>query len=162
MLLLPPPILLLPPPILLFPPTEELLLVSPSSLQSSPSSSSFPLPKRPETTRTPSLSSSNMTHSRVGLGRIVERHARVRALARAHLSSASPWGKVPRAMVLPAHFVSKVSGWNEIRDGWGDGWWFWRRLMARRRCYRRHVGGAIIMPLLLCGKRMGRARRGAE
>jgi len=49
-----------------------------------------------------------MTHSRVGLGRIVERHARVKALARAHLSSASPFWKVPRAMVLPAHY--NVSG----------------------------------------------------
>eukprot|EP00580_Thalassiosira_gravida_P007581 CAMPEP_0201641116 /NCGR_PEP_ID=MMETSP0493-20130528/23381_1 /ASSEMBLY_ACC=CAM_ASM_000838 /TAXON_ID=420259 /ORGANISM="Thalassiosira gravida, Strain GMp14c1" /LENGTH=50 /DNA_ID=CAMNT_0048114961 /DNA_START=12 /DNA_END=164 /DNA_ORIENTATION=- len=44
-----------------------------------------------------------MTHSLVGLGRIVERHARVKALARAHFSSASAWGKVPRAIVFPAH-----------------------------------------------------------
>lgn len=34
---------------------------------------------------------------------MVERHARVNALARAHFSSASEWGNVPRAMVLPAH-----------------------------------------------------------
>jgi len=45
-----------------------------------------------------------MTHSRVGFGRIVERQALVRAFARAHFSSASAEGKVPRAMVLPAHY----------------------------------------------------------
>jgi len=46
-----------------------------------------------------------MTHSRVGFGRIVDRQALVRALARAHFSSASPEGKVPRAIVLPAHYI---------------------------------------------------------
>ena len=45
-----------------------------------------------------------MTHSRVGFGRIVERQALVRAFARAHFSSASADGKVPRAIVLPAHY----------------------------------------------------------
>lgn len=95
-----------PPIMLLFPPAAwGIFFPPPSSLPSSPSSSSFPLPKRPETTRTPKRSSSNITHSRVGLGRIVERHARVKALALAHLSSASPCGKVPRAMVLPAHYI---------------------------------------------------------
>jgi hypothetical protein len=34
---------------------------------------------------------------------MVERHALVRAFARAHFSSASEAGKVPNAIVLPAH-----------------------------------------------------------
>jgi len=45
-----------------------------------------------------------MTHSRLGLGLIVDLHALVSALALAHFSSASPEGKVPNAMVLPAHY----------------------------------------------------------
>ena len=45
-----------------------------------------------------------MTHSRVGFGRIVERQALVSAFARAHFSSASVEGNVPRAIVLPAHY----------------------------------------------------------
>ena len=70
-----------------------------------PSSPSSPAlrPKRPLTTRTPRRSSSSMTHSRLGLGRMEERQARVNALALAHFSSASAAGKVPKAMVLPAH-----------------------------------------------------------
>ena len=63
------------------------------------------LPNRPLTFRTWSLSNSNMTHSRVGFGRMVERHVRVKAFARAHLSSASSGGNVPRAIVFPAHCV---------------------------------------------------------
>ena len=56
-----------------------------------------------ENVRTCNLSNSNITHSLLGLGRMVDLQARVRALARAHFSSASAEGKVPRAMVLPAH-----------------------------------------------------------
>lgn len=44
-----------------------------------------------------------MTQSRLGLGRIVERQALVNAFALAHFSSASLAGKVPKAMVFPAH-----------------------------------------------------------
>jgi hypothetical protein len=47
-----------------------------------------------------------MTHSRVGLGRIVDRHALVRAFALAHFSSASATEKVPSAIVFPAHYVN--------------------------------------------------------
>jgi hypothetical protein len=45
-----------------------------------------------------------MTQSLVGLGRIVERQALVKAFARAHFSSASEEGKVPNAIVFPAHW----------------------------------------------------------
>ena len=37
---------------------------------------------------------------------MVERHARVNALARAHFSSASSRENVPKAMVLPAHYYT--------------------------------------------------------
>ena len=75
-------------------------------------SSSSPafLPNLPLTTRTPRRSSSVMTHSRVGFGRIVDRQALVRAFARAHFSSASEEGKVPRAIVLPAHYNQEKNG----------------------------------------------------
>jgi hypothetical protein len=42
-----------------------------------------------------------MTHSRLGLGRIEDRQALVKALALAHFSSASVAGNVPKAIVLP-------------------------------------------------------------
>ena len=67
------------------------------------------VPLRPATMRTPCRSSSAMTHSRDGRGRMFCRHALVRALARWHFSSASAVEKVPRAMVLPAHW------WTEQR-----------------------------------------------
>jgi hypothetical protein len=35
---------------------------------------------------------------------MVDRHARVRAFARAHFSSASARGNVPSAIVFPAHY----------------------------------------------------------
>lgn len=58
-----------------------------------------------------------MTHSLLGFGRIVDLQARVKALARAHFSSASAEGKVPRAMVLPAHYiVGSQEGGVGIRD----------------------------------------------
>jgi len=50
-----------------------------------------------------------MTHSRVGFGRIVDRQALVKAFARAHFSSASAEGKVPSAIVLPAHYSRQKS-----------------------------------------------------
>ena len=80
-------------------------------------SSSSPafLPSLPLTTRTPSRSSSCMTHSRVGFGRIVERQALVKAFARAHFSSASVEGNVPRAIVLPAHYVQR-RGMKKVRN----------------------------------------------
>lgn len=64
-------------------------------------------PNRPLTTRTPNLSNSCMTHSRVGLGLIVDLQALVKAFARAHFSSASAEEKVPNAIVFPAHYVLK-------------------------------------------------------
>jgi hypothetical protein len=48
-----------------------------------------------------------MTHSRLGLGRIVDLQALVNAFARAHFSSASAELKVPRAIVFPAHCTKK-------------------------------------------------------
>ena len=76
---------------------------SPEDLPRPSSSSPVFRPNLPLTTRTPNRSSSAITHSRVGFGRIVDRQALVKAFALAHFSSASPDGKVPRAMVLPAH-----------------------------------------------------------
>jgi len=45
-----------------------------------------------------------MTHSLLGFGCIVDRHARVRAFACAHFESASTAGNVPSAIVFPAHW----------------------------------------------------------
>lgn len=45
---------------------------------------------------------------------MVDRHARVKAFALAHFSSASEAGKVPSAMVLPAHCAKTRGGGQEI------------------------------------------------
>ena len=87
--------------------------VPPGLFSTTSSSSPAFRPNRPLTTRTPSRSSSSMTQSLLGFGRMVLRHARVKALARAHFSSASAEGNVPKAIVFPAHYIFEFRRPNE-------------------------------------------------